>query len=383
MTIDTSYQDSLPFLFSGNAGSIRISASPNEAVPVTIELRCEHKKPGEDDAVLYHTDFELKTGSDGMLDLDLSKIFGALDHMLPTVTDQAVVHGFNWDNYYVIMFLGKDRRIWMKTVIPGKPDDTFLADIYGGRSFITARPQISTARTDGQPDWLPFYGGKDTDWAEVMATVYSDMLPPLQVLLRQIIGVSMLSKTDVSLDAVRKAADKAGLAGHRITAYDIHLESSVRDDDGNVTETVKSETLRFIVPDRKATVFEFVSSVGAMETVYATGRRKTELESEASSFTNGGVETELVNDWRITHETFTGHLASADELRFWREFFASSKRYAVVDGEPLRIAVTEIDAESTEGELGAFSFKWRFADRYADPARKAARRELKQFRPKI
>ena len=379
MTIDTSYQDSLPFLFSGNAGSIRISASPNEAVPVTIEVQRRYFAVVGSPTILYHTDFELKTGSDGTLDLDLGKIFSALGPILPTATDQALAGLYVRYVYRVVMLFGEKNTVsrdWV--VIPGKPDNAFLEDIYGRRSFITARPQISTARTDGQPDWLPFNGGSAT----VVATVYSDMLPPVQLMLDGS-GAYLLSKTNVSLDAVRKEADKAGLAGHRITAYDIHLESSVRDDDGNVTETVKSETLRFIVPDRKATVFEFVSSVGAMETVYATGRRKTELESEASSFTNGGVETELVNDWRITHETFTGHLASADELRFWREFFASSKRYAVVDGEPLRIAVTEIDAESTEGELGAFSFKWRFADRYADPARKAERRELKQFRPKI
>lgn len=381
MTIDTSYQDSLPFLFSGNAGSIRISASPNEAVPVTIKIQRTVAGGGNrPPTILYSTKFELKTGSNGALDLDLGKIFSAMEHVLPSASGQAATTISVRSSYSVSMRFGNENTILRSwTVIPGKPDDAFLEDIYGRRSFITARPQISTARTDGQPDWLLFIGGETT----VVATIYSDMLPPVQLKSDSRTFANRPAKTDVSLDAVRKEADKAGLAGHRITAYDIHLESRVHDDDGNVTETVKSETLRFIVPDRKATVFEFVSSVGAMETVYATGRRKTELESEASSFTNGGVETELVNDWRFTHETFTGHLASADEVRFWREFFASSKRYAVVNGEPLRIAVTEIDAESTEGELGAFSFKWRFADRYADPARKTNRRELKQFRPKI
>lgn len=373
MTIDTTYQDSLPFLFAGNAGSISISALPNEAVPITLEV----KLPvgiGGGVVVLYHTEFEMKTGSDGKLELSLDKILESIDHLLMTTTSQASKR-----NPWVTLLFGSDDKVsWEKMVLHGKLNDNLLADIYGYRSFITARPQISPARTDGQPDWLTFAASETV----VFAIVYSDMLPPVQVTLADNFS-GKLSKVDVSLDAVRSEADKAGLAGHRIVAYDIYMKNAVPAEDGNASDIIVSEVLRFIVPCRKMKTFEFVSSVGAMEPVYAKGRQKTESESEVASFTSDGVEKELTNDWRFVHETFTGYLASADEVRFWREFFASDERYAVVDGEALRIAVSDIDSQSTEGELNAFSFKWHFADRDSDPSRKTNRKELKQFRPKI
>ena len=381
MTIDTSYQDSLPFLLAGNAGSIVIASSPNEKITVTLEYIRTRFGNGGGSRVEYSATFGLKMSSAGSFVLDLREILLSIAHILVPISSAAAT-GQPLYSYDIALTFesesGNETLNWMKSAYPGRLDSTFLEDIYIGRSFISSRPQISLSRMGSKSDKLPFVHTEDTT---VSAILYFDLIPPVQINIAE--GVrAALSAVDVSYKAMRNAADDAGYSGQEFSAYDIFMSRNVGGNDGT-TSTVKSEVLRFIVPDRKVTAFEFVSSAGALEPIYATGQGKTETKSEVKTFSTNGVENEMSNDGSLIHETFTGHLASTDEVRFWREFFASSRRYAIVDGDEIRIVVTDIDSESTDGELNSFSFKWKFADRDLDPSRTPVRRKLKQYRTKI
>lgn len=387
MTIDTSYQDRFPFLFAGNAGTIRISASANEEIPIKVEhVRRRTRKVPTGLALIAETDYEtafrMLADSSGVLELDFSGVCRAIPSALLSDPGSLFIRAPHSSSvmprdFIRVTFGSDDSHIFEKTVFYGHVDDNMLSEIYGHKCFITSRPQISRSRTDGENDDLAFAPGT----TRILATLYFGLLPPTEIVAGEF--SEDLTAADVSYSAIRDLADAAGYSGHEIRAYDIWAETSLTDDDGNVTSVVKSEVLRFIVPDRKVSTFEFLSSVGMIEPIYAMGSKKLEVETETRTFVNDGVERELANDSRLVHETFTGWLASADEVRFWQEFFSSAERYAVIDGVSRRIVVDEVDSESTEGELNAFSFKWHYADKYADPARTPARKELKQYKPTI
>lgn len=387
MTIDTSYQDQFPFLFAGNAGTIRISASADEEIPIKVEHIRRYKKKAPHGFVLvaetdYETEFRMLADSSGVLELDFSGICRAIPFAFLSDPGSLFIRAPHSSSavpydFIRLTFGTDDSHVFKKTVFYGHVDDGMLSEIYGHKCFITSRPQISRSRMDGKIDDLAFAPGN----TRILAMLYLELLPPTEIVVGEF--DEYLTAADVSYFTIRDLADTAGYSGHEIRAYDILAETSLTDDDGNVTSVVKSEVLRFIVPNHKVSTFEFLSSVGAIEPIYAAGSKKSEVETETRTFVNDGVERELTNDSRLVHETFTGWLASADEVRFWREFFSSAERYAVTDGVSREIIIDEIDSESTAGELNAFSFKWHYADKYADPARTPVRKELKQYNPTI
>lgn len=381
MTIDTSYQDQFPFLFAGNAGTIRISASPNEEIPIKLQYIKTRYGSSGGSVVEYETSFTMKAGKNGSVSLPLDSIVRCLQPILRSVSSNAGSGQYRpkASSFLRITFGdGDDAVFWDKEIYPGTVGYDFLKDVYEQRCFLTARPQIGLARTDGQTDDLAL----SPDGTTVFAFLYFDIIAPVKTTVASGLRLKP-ALVSVSYDNIRAIADETGYSGYELKAYDVWMETEMTDDDGNVTSVMKSEVLRFIVPNHKVSMFEFLSSVGAIEPIYAAGSKKSEVETETRTFVNDGVERELTNDSRLVHETFTGWLASADEVRFWREFFSSAERYAVIDGVSREIIIDEIDSESTAGELNAFSFKWHYADKYADPARTPVRKELKQYNPTI
>ncbi len=387
MTIDTSYQDQFPFLFAGNAGTIKITASANEEIPVKVEHICRRLKRVPTGLALiaetdYEAEFRMLADSSGRLEFDFSGVCRAIPFALPSDPGSLFIRAPHASaavphNSIRVTFGTDGDSALDKTVFYAHVGDEMLSEIYGHKTFITSRPQISRSRMDGENDFLALATGNTRIWA----TLYPAFLPPAEIILNEF--DAELSAVDVSYSRIRDLADTSGYSECEIGAYDVRAETSLTDAAGNVTSVVESEVLRFIVPNHKVSMFEFLSSVGAIEPIYAAGSKKSEVETETRTFVNDGVERELTNDSRLVHETFTGWLASADEVRFWREFFSSAARYAVTDGVSREIIIDEIDSESTAGELNAFSFKWHYADKYADPARTPVRKELKQYNPTI
>lgn len=377
MIIDTSYQDQFPFLFAGNAGTIKITASANERVP--IEISYVSVKGSSSPVILYQSTFALTADMSGRIELNFKEILLSMLSILSGFKNE-FLGGFIFgvterEQIWIKFGEGSDAVTHKYRVFAGQLEDEECKRVYDGRKFITVRSQIGVSKTTGT-DYVPIVAG---DNSNLFFVFYFDIIPPVKYQYPYVLGKG-LNSVDMAYPSIRKFADDAGYSEYELKAYDIWAETSLKDDNGAVTSVVKSEVLRFIVSDSKVSIFEFLGSVGLMETIYATGNRKTELTTEPTSFTNGGIECELTNDSRLIHETFTGWLASADEVRFWQEFFSSAKRYAVVDGVSRRIVVDEVNSEGTEGELNAFSFKWHYADKHDDPSMVPIRKELKQYK---
>lgn len=376
MTIDTSYQDQFPFLFAGNAGTIKITASANERVP--IEISYVSVKGSSSPVILYQSTFALTADMSGRIELNFKEILLSILSILPGFKNEYLGSGgfiFGVTREQIWIKFGEGSVTHKYRVFAGQLEDEECKRVYDGRKFITVRSQIGVSKTTGT-DYVPIVAG---DNSNLFFVFYFDIIPPVKYQYPYSL-VKGLDSVDMAYPSIRKFADDAGYSEYELKAYDIWAETSLKDDNGAVTSVVKSEVLRFIVSDSKVSIFEFLGSVGLMETIYATGNRKTELTTEPTSFTNGGIECELTNDSHLIHETFTGWLASADEVRFWQEFFSSAKRYAVVDGVSRRIVIDEVDSEGTEGELNAFSFKWHYADKHDDPSMVPIRKELKQYK---
>lgn len=351
MTINTSYQDKLPFLLTGNAGSIIVyDVSRYSAVEITISV------PSAD---VQDIKFSLFADGNGRLVLDIADILKAMDRtfMIPSWIGMAIVS---------LTFKSGSEKTWSATVIPGRSDSLSLAAIYDRRRFLSTRPQTYIIDKDVAEEL--FYFTKDVS-SKSKATIYSDTYAPFDVTLKENDNFFRMAK--VGCDLIKSLAEAKGCPDLHILAFDVFSET----EDG-----VRSDVMRYVVDYEEHDVFRFRGNLGALETIYACGRKKSELISETAGFVNGDVEQELTNDSHVQHETFSGWQDSAEKVRFWQEFFSSSERYAVIDGVSRRIVVDEIDSESTEGELNAFSFKWHYADKHNDPSMVPIRKELKQYK---
>ena len=364
MTIDTSYQDQFPFLFAGNAGEITILyLTKNSRVDVSISVYFALSN-------VSHTFSLLATGN--RVVIPLKDILCALP--LPDEMPQSPVYIGGLVKLEIQA--GQESKSWQSWVMFGAriPENQILP-VYNGRQFISIRPQQHII--DGNTEERICAVLKESSNARLEATIFSDILSPLRLQLNSnqtwdLIGIM---SQRISLSLMEKLASDASSPGLNILGFDINVVFELE-----AGKEERGETMRYFVHRGKADTFQFYGSFGVLETIYATGNRKTELSTETASFTNGGIEQELTNDSRLIHETFTGWLASADEVRFWQEFFSSAKRYAVVDGVSRRIVIDEVDSEGTEGELNAFSFKWHYADKHDDPSMVPIRKELKQYK---
>lgn len=379
MTLDKSYQDSLPCLFAGNAGTLRLTgAAANGAVSVKALFPSPVYGVGPD----WEVDFTVTANSAGSVSLDLKALltsietylFGADSNFLPRALTVRFTGTSSDGTSAVCGMTGK-------RVYRGRIPESILDDVYDGVRLLGLRPQTYVTRKDAS-ETAVFLNRKGYSTYALYARVYFDDGSTDTFTLASSSSASSASlpfAKDVSYSKVRAAADAAGYEDDGILAYDIYLVLQPGDGDSEDLVTANSNTLRYVIDTGRAEAFRFRGRFGVMENIWAKGCEKSEVESEPVSFTNGGKEEELSNDGRIVRETFTGNLASAEEARFWREFFLSSERYIRIDGDDVPIIIDDIDTEGTEGELAAFSFKWHYADRDDDPARIPARTGLKPY----
>lgn len=365
MTIDTSYQDQFPVLFAGNAGTIPIRETGTGA-SVNIKFTFYEAQSN------FTHEFSLLCGKVGT-DIPLKDILSALRASYDQMT--FVRSGLA----YFEIRCGEATATWKKYVILGATIPAGrIENILSGRGFISARPQVYQIDDASTEELCIMSSG--TSGLRIDMMVYSRDLPPFSVTLaskNDADAIGLISKS-ISLQSIENLLSESGHPDLDIIAFDAYVVIELE-----AGKEEHGDALRYIVNRGKNDVFRFYGSYGLLETIYATGSGKSEVQTETKTFINSGVERELVNDSHIQHETFTGWLASADEVRFWQEFFSSVERYAVIDGVSRRIVIDEIDSESTAGELNAFSFKWHYADKYADPSRIPVRKELKQYKPTI
>lgn len=359
MTIDTTYQDQYSVLFAGNARTITV-----KGLTANAELSVALSVTSKSDSTMS---FSVLADSSGWATIDLDLILKSLPISISV--------RLSWAKATFTFTSGADTASWSATIIGGQVPSSILTETYKGYRLISARPQVYEI-SEGVTEYL--YRVPDDDgFIRMAAVVYSDIYPPFKV---DFSGDSAFGivQTEVSVATIRKLAEAKGYTDLRILGYDVQL---IYDEDA---EEVK-ETLRYTVSNRQRDVFCFKNRMGTGDIIYAEKRRKVEVDTDTQTFVNGEVEEEVSNDSEVQYETFTGYLATREEVRFWQDFFASSERYLNPDGSLslYRIIVDDVSNEGTEGELNAFSFKWHYADPTDDPGRIPVRNELQQFNVKI
>lgn len=362
MTLNKSYQDSCPFLFAGNAGTLSISGA---AAYATLEVKAKLGVGNVSYGInpVWEALFTLKTNSSGYAELDLAELATSIEDLLPEFGSGSSLPFYIYfsDGSTTLAMLAKD-------IYRGRIPDSILSSIYSGYQPLTVRPQVYATREDTSEKLAVLNKGGYVGYVCKAKIYFGDGTSATFTLASASSKVSYYMFT-VSYSAVRALAT-GSYSSRKILAYDIWTVLG-----GAVT----GRTMRYVVDRGRAEAFRFRGSFGMKENIWARGVRKSEVESETATLVNGGTERELTNDSRIIRESFTGHLRNAEEVRFWQEFFAATERYAVVGGDERRIAIDDIDSEGTEGELSAFSFKWHYADRDDDPARVPARGNLSAY----
>ncbi len=358
MTIDTTYQDQYSVLFAGNARTLTVNGlTANSELSVALSVTSKTASA---------MSFSVLADSSGWATIDLDLILKSLPISLSPF--------LSWAKVTFTFTSGADTASWSATVIGGQVPQSILADTCKGYRLISARPQVYeigdniAERLYRVPDY--------DDFIRMAAVVYSDIYPPFTVELSDTAAYGIV-QTDASIAAIKKLAEAKGYADLRILGYDVQL---IYDED--IAEV--KETLRYIVSNRQRDAFCFKNRLGTGEVIYAEKRRKIEVNTDTQTFVNGEVEEEVSNDSEIQYETFTGYLATREEVRFWQDFFSSSERYLYTEnlGQD-RIIVDDVSSDGIEGELNAFSFKWHYADPAADPSGIPARNELQQFNVKL
>ena len=125
---------------------------------------------------------------------------------------------------------------------------------------------------------------------------------------------------------------------------------------------------RFIVkPTRlRQREFLFVNSLGVLDTAFATGDVSRDTESEMATARISGQDVELTN-YAVEHfKVSTGGLRKRRDMDQWQDFFRSTDRWVLLQGDdPRRIVIDSIESEMTEHKLSGVSFTYHYADRFS------------------
>ncbi len=391
MTADTSYQDSLPFLLAGNAGTIAVSGISGGSVTLAIRQYTRKSTRRYSGTVVtykdnYSSEVTLLADSGGTLTLKVGDILHSLSSLLkgigpPRYTQYGIgtqAMSITETDFVEMKLTDSETTLTLidKQVFMGKVPQTFLDGIYAGTELITVRPQIYRTDPDGVESLILLC---PAGTVVLKARLWFDVATAQEISFYD--TSSSLSQISVGYSEMRAAADDAGYSSQRLLAYDIWAETTVHEEDSDTDIVTSSSILRYITDDRASLeAFLFRSSLGTLERIYTVRDGKAEAASEVTRFSNSERETELFNEFTLKRESFSGYVGTAEELRYWQEFFASAERYVELDGTQYGIVVDDIDGESADRELNSVSFTWHFADRLEELSRTPRRQELTNFR---
>ena len=145
----------------------------------------------------------------------------------------------------------------------------------------------------------------------------------------------------------------SGVTGKTVLGYDVYC--------GDILAH------RFIVKPARLRQREFLyaNSLGVLDTVFATGDVARDTASELATARIGGQEVELSNDSVEHFKANTGGLRKRREMDQWQDFFRSTDRWVLLQGDVLRrIVIDSIESDMTEHKLSGASFTYHYADRF-------------------
>ena len=143
-------------------------------------------------------------------------------------------------------------------------------------------------------------------------------------------------------------------SGKTVLAYDVYVSGSNPSFLAH-RFVVKPTTLR-------GREFLFFNSLGALDTVFATGDVSRETDMDVSSVTIGEEEVELANGAVEKFKVHTGGIRDRRTMDQWQDFFRSTDRYVLLQGDVVRrIVVDSIEPEMTENKLSGAAITYHYA----------------------
>ena len=171
------------------------------------------------------------------------------------------------------------------------------------------------------------------------------------------LGTFSSVSTQVSICSVNCSLSRiqgfSGVSGKTVLGYDVYTNNILAH--------------RFIVKPARLRQREFLyaNSLGALDTVFATGDISRDTASELATARIGGQEVELSNDAVEHFKANTGGLRKRREMDQWQDFFRSTDRWVLLQGDVLRrIVIDSIESDMKEHKLSGASFTYHYADRF-------------------
>lgn len=248
---------------------------------------------------------------------------------------------------------------WSTPVTVGGYGNREIADeaSFFRKNFLTFRPQV-VKTSFGLKEELTLFNVEAVTRA-ISARLYFRNDLPYEVILAHFGATPKMFRIDVSPAAIKAVADYYGYTDE-ILAYDIFGV------EGGVASPVAGLPFaqRFVLtpPSPRHTSFFFQNSLGAFDTVTATGQRTSLSEGEASLFTSGRREYTLDTGLYESFEVNTGYIRSRAEKYLWDEFLLSPYRWLLLpDGTHREVVIDDFDASYTFSQLSSYTFTYRLS----------------------
>ena len=230
--------------------------------------------------------------------------------------------------------------------------DTLETSFSHTTHWMTWKPQVTRTYQWGK-EVLSFIKPKSTS-----RTIYAKIYFADGTSSTVTLGTFSSSSTQVSICSVNCSYSRikgfSSAANKTVLAYDVY--------GGDIMAH------RFIVKPTRLSQreFLFMNSLGVLDTAFATGDVSRDTESEIATARISGQEVELTNDAVEHFKVNTGGLRKRRDMDQWQDFFRSSDRWVLLQGDDQRrIVIDSIESDMTEHKLSGTSFTYHYADRFS------------------
>lgn len=352
--------ENFPVLTVGSTSTLKLSEIPTDNGIVDFRFSVISRQPGNTRPPITLLQVEFK------LQAKRNTVTLKLKEMLQSVKKYLIPDSYGFLPQAIISAkCQEDTTEWKSSVIYGKCDPIDYPRLSQIGSWWTMRPQEVRTFIHGEEKLtalIPTISPKESLNVKVFTKVYFRFLTPHEFLLEtfeieslysgRLITIECSFNTILALVATPEFDDI-------ISAYDIYIEG------------YEQNAQRFIInANPKVKEFRFRNSLGTYDYIYAVGEESQELQTEVSTFTNSGVETEISNKSKLYFNSNSGYLDTSEQIRFWNNFLESDERYVLVHDKQQpnvndiwhRIAIDETECKTKNGELNTITFKWHFAE---------------------
>ncbi|MFV0376920.1 MAG: hypothetical protein ACK5JD_06400 [Mangrovibacterium sp.] len=232
------------------------------------------------------------------------------------------------------------------TVIAGGVNASVDASVFLKANWLTWQLQQKKVKyTD--PDWLAYYAAEAVD---VKLKAYFKDAEPETITLAAL-GAGKLYSLNVNFQYL------SGLfASGQPVYFDIWTEDT--------TAVRLSFVQRYVLFNdffEHDDLFVFANSLGGIDTIRFTGKKSEENKFDISSALFDEDTTDYDVEFDQVFSKNTGYFSDLREKAWINEFFHSSRRYSIDDGNLKRITISDPQAKVVHGEEDSYYYEFKFA----------------------